>query len=89
MPNFLSIEKLKAFINTKERLIPKQTQIYATLKIPIKGIQGDLDLLPSGRRVKIIGRVTDNRFAITSNLCGEETEAIVTEEFLKDIYIET
>lgn len=89
MTNFLSIEKLKAFLSTKEQLIQKQNQIYATLKIPIKGIQGNTDLLPSGQRVKIIGRVTDNRFAITSNLNGNVTEAIVTEESLKDVYLES
>ena len=86
MISFLSINQLKSWVSTKERLIPKQNIILATLTNTVRC--GNLDLLP-GSQIKIIGRVTDKRFAISGNITSDTTDAIVTEDYLKDIRVES
>jgi len=85
MVNFLSLTQFKSWVGIKERLIPKQQLIVATVVNEI--LLDHNKIFKKGQRVKIIGRVSDRRYAVSSDLNGDSTDAILHESWLKDICV--
>jgi hypothetical protein len=83
---FLSLKQFKEWIKSTEKLITRQRQLFATTVEPIQ-----IDhtfVLKTNTRIKIICRIDDNRLGITTDLHGTTTQAIISEELVRDIHLE-
>ena len=83
---FMTMEQLKNWFQPEEKLLQKQNRILAKIANPVQ--INETTVLNTGTVVKIVCRMDQGRFAITSDLNQDTSEAIVSEASLKDIHTE-
>ena len=84
--NLLNLTKLRDWLRIGDTYLPKQYLLFAHLKENVQIPDGKL--LKKDQTVRIICRVEDNRYAVTSQLNQDSSEVIITQEMLSNIRIQ-